>query len=200
MFGSCTREGQPQGNDERGGCFSICHVAQQCRREKLRYAGAGDAPLFNAHYNTSPYDNGFPPPDIFNLNCNPLFGGGQHPSQGFSLSLSTVAASSSAGPPSVQRVGPVPAGPFTGYATILNSSKFLRPAQQLLEETCGGGGGGSLLAGVADGETLDIGGDIPDRQDALDGMLDEHRRIKSRLILMLDEVVYNFASSNSFGF
>ncbi|PIN18135.1 Transcription factor MEIS1 [Handroanthus impetiginosus] len=32
--------------------------------------------------------------------------------------------------------GPGPLGPFTGYATILRSSKFLRPAQQLLEEHC----------------------------------------------------------------
>lgn len=31
-------------------------------------------------------------------------------------------------------VGPL--GPFTGYATILRSSKFLRPAQQLLDEFC----------------------------------------------------------------
>lgn len=29
-----------------------------------------------------------------------------------------------------------PLGPFTGYATILKSSKFLKPAQQLLEEFC----------------------------------------------------------------
>ena len=31
-------------------------------------------------------------------------------------------------------VGPL--GPFTGYATILKSSKFLRPAQQLLDDFC----------------------------------------------------------------
>ncbi|KAI3450592.1 hypothetical protein Pfo_007257 [Paulownia fortunei] len=31
---------------------------------------------------------------------------------------------------------PGPLGPFTGYATILRSSKFLRPAQQLLDELC----------------------------------------------------------------
>ncbi|CAN4120272.1 unnamed protein product [Withania somnifera] len=30
----------------------------------------------------------------------------------------------------------VPLGPFTGYATILKSSKFQRPAQQLLDELC----------------------------------------------------------------
>ncbi|XP_060169499.1 BEL1-like homeodomain protein 8 isoform X2 [Lycium barbarum] len=38
----------------------------------------------------------------------------------------------------------VPLGPFTGYATILKSSKFLRPAQQLLEELC------ELAAGSSD--------------------------------------------------
>ncbi|KAL3618590.1 hypothetical protein CASFOL_037672 [Castilleja foliolosa] len=32
---------------------------------------------------------------------------------------------------------PGPLGPFTGYATILRSSKFVRPAQILLEELCG---------------------------------------------------------------
>ncbi|XP_010521742.1 PREDICTED: BEL1-like homeodomain protein 8 [Tarenaya hassleriana] len=37
----------------------------------------------------------------------------------------------------VQRdVGPL--GPFTGYATILKSSRFLKPAQQLLDEFCNG--------------------------------------------------------------
>ncbi|XP_059659457.1 BEL1-like homeodomain protein 4 [Cornus florida] len=30
-----------------------------------------------------------------------------------------------------------PLGPFTGYATILKSSKYLKPAQQLLDEFCG---------------------------------------------------------------
>lgn len=30
-----------------------------------------------------------------------------------------------------------PLGPFTGYATILKASKFLKPAQQLLDEFCG---------------------------------------------------------------
>ncbi|KAG6629447.1 hypothetical protein CIPAW_14G085300 [Carya illinoinensis] len=33
-----------------------------------------------------------------------------------------------------------PLGPFTGYATILKSSKFLKPAQQLLDELCGTSG------------------------------------------------------------
>ncbi|XP_022875329.1 BEL1-like homeodomain protein 9 [Olea europaea var. sylvestris] len=33
---------------------------------------------------------------------------------------------------------PGPLGPFTGYATILKSSKFLKPAQQLMDEHCNG--------------------------------------------------------------
>ncbi|CAI9770797.1 unnamed protein product [Fraxinus pennsylvanica] len=33
---------------------------------------------------------------------------------------------------------PGPLGPFTGYATILKSSKFLKPAQQLMDELCNG--------------------------------------------------------------
>ena len=31
----------------------------------------------------------------------------------------------------------VPLGPFTGYASILKRSRFLKPAQQLLEDFCG---------------------------------------------------------------
>ncbi|THU55477.1 hypothetical protein C4D60_Mb11t06990 [Musa balbisiana] len=34
------------------------------------------------------------------------------------------------------RRGSGPLGPFTGYATILKNSRFLRPAQQLLDEFC----------------------------------------------------------------
>ncbi|GMN41410.1 hypothetical protein TIFTF001_010637 [Ficus carica] len=33
----------------------------------------------------------------------------------------------------------VPLGPFTGYASILKRSTFLKPAQQLLEDFCGSG-------------------------------------------------------------
>ncbi|XP_004506043.1 BEL1-like homeodomain protein 7 [Cicer arietinum] len=36
---------------------------------------------------------------------------------------------------SYRSVGPL--GPFTGYATILKSSRFLKPCQELLEECCG---------------------------------------------------------------
>lgn len=48
---------------------------------------------------------------------------------------------------------PGPLGPFTGYATILRSSKFLRPAQVLLEELC-------CIARPKDIEICDV---VPDR-------------------------------------
>ncbi|KAK4440719.1 BEL1-like homeodomain protein 8 [Sesamum alatum] len=38
--------------------------------------------------------------------------------------------------PALTHRNPGPLGPFTGYATILRSSKYLRPAQQLLDELC----------------------------------------------------------------
>ncbi|EMS54662.1 BEL1-like homeodomain protein 9 [Triticum urartu] len=66
--------------------------------------------------------------------------GAQIPSQNFALSLS----SSSSNPPPQQRrhlagaTGPY--GPFTGYAAVLGRSRFLGPAQKLLEEICDVGG------------------------------------------------------------
>lgn len=48
---------------------------------------------------------------------------------------------------------PGPLGPFTGYATILRSSRFLRPAQQMLEELC-------CVAGPKDVELCDVSDEI----------------------------------------
>lgn len=45
-----------------------------------------------------------------------------------------IAASKTTTTTSYRNVGPL--GPFTGYATILKSSKFLKTAQQLLDEFC----------------------------------------------------------------
>lgn len=76
----------------------------------------------------------------------------------------------------------VPLGPFTGYALILKGSRFLKPAQHLLHELCGLGAeicaekiapDLSLLESRMMGDSLDGG---------------EHKREKSRLLSMLDEV------------
>ncbi|XP_057782487.1 BEL1-like homeodomain protein 7 isoform X1 [Salvia miltiorrhiza] len=48
---------------------------------------------------------------------------------------------------------PGPLGPFTGYATILRSSRFLRPAQQLLEDLC-------CIAGTKEVEACDVSDEI----------------------------------------
>lgn len=52
-------------------------------------------------------------------------------SKGYGNSLHDIVGTSSY---AHRNAGPL--GPFTGYATILKSSKFLRPAQQLLDEFC----------------------------------------------------------------
>lgn len=45
-------------------------------------------------------------------------------------------------------VGPL--GPFTGYATILKSSRFLKPAQELLDEFCNVCGSNVIIKGGSD--------------------------------------------------
>ncbi|EXB36701.1 BEL1-like homeodomain protein 9 [Morus notabilis] len=103
----------------------------------------------------------------------------------------------------------VPLGPFTGYASILKGSRFLKPAQQLLEEFCdvGGGGGGICCEKIAaadsslmdpqveslsaDGSLIVDHDDHDHNRHQLGGSSDigvEIRKKKSRLISMLDEV------------
>ncbi|XP_048319964.2 BEL1-like homeodomain protein 9 [Ziziphus jujuba] len=91
----------------------------------------------------------------------------------------------------------VPPGPFTGYASILKGSRFLKPAQQLLEEFCDLGSRGIYPDKLAADsslmdpplESLSSGGIVADDDPvtvAADG--GDSRRKKSRLISMLDEV------------
>lgn len=49
----------------------------------------------------------------------------------------------------------VPFGPFTGYATILKSSRFLKPAQQLLNELCNFSGHSALTVSELTKKVLD---------------------------------------------
>ncbi|XVF76706.1 hypothetical protein PTKIN_Ptkin13bG0287900 [Pterospermum kingtungense] len=89
----------------------------------------------------------------------------------------------------------VPLGPFTGYASILKGSRFLRPAQLLLEELCDVGRGiyadkitpdSSLMEPPL--QDLSATGNIIDDDPLGGGDGGESRRNKSRLISMLDEV------------
>ncbi|XP_010256766.1 PREDICTED: BEL1-like homeodomain protein 9 [Nelumbo nucifera] len=87
-----------------------------------------------------------------------------------------------------------PLGPFTGYASILKGSRFLKPAQLLLEEFCGVGRGIYAERSCGDSSLMDstmenlsaAGISVDDPLGC--GDRSEHRRKKTRLISMLDEV------------
>lgn len=75
-------------------------------------------------------------------------------------------------------------GPFTGYASILKGSRFLKPAQLLMEEICGINYAEKLLEPDEDSVgVMDPSIDGPDDNNG-----SEHRRNKYKLITMLHEV------------
>ncbi|GAB4833873.1 BEL1-like homeodomain protein [Ancistrocladus abbreviatus] len=87
----------------------------------------------------------------------------------------------------------VPLGPFTGYASILKGSRFLKPAQQMLEEICDVGHKLYAEKMVPDSSLLDPppeslsgSGIVDDPVNSSDG--GERKRTKSKLISMLEEV------------
>ncbi|KAJ7950245.1 BEL1-like homeodomain protein 9 [Quillaja saponaria] len=105
---------------------------------------------------------------------------------------STVDGSGSASNNVSKSSGPL--GPFTGYASILKGSRFLKPAQQLLEEVCVAGGRGICAEKVtadptlieSPSESLSASENADERLGCGDG--GEARKKKSRLLTMLDEV------------
>lgn len=135
-----------------------CHVAQQTRRDKLRFdldphqppppmfgfpSGSGD--LHTALCKTDPTSNFQSNPELLPYNSSSqLYHGHElaqmlllpNQSQVPSLTLAPNSSYCTVGP------GPGPLGPFTGYAAILKGSRFLKPAQLLLEELCGAVKGG----------------------------------------------------------
>ncbi|KAI0498385.1 hypothetical protein KFK09_021626 [Dendrobium nobile] len=126
----------------------LYHVPQHSRREKLRFqTESSSLPNPMAHFTGGT--------GLLQI---------QPPQGRFSLTLSPAAAL-------------LPLGPFTGYAAVLNRSRFLDPARQLLEEVCE----------VAGGEPL--AGDPPEVM-SLDYEVgpDDQQWKKARLISMIDEV------------
>jgi hypothetical protein len=133
-------------------------------------------------------------------------GGSQIPSHNFGLSLSS---SSSNPPPQPRRhlggagVATGPYGPFTGYAAVLNRSRFLGPAQKLLEEICDVGGRPAQLDrcsddGLLDLDAMDAAGDVGHEMDSSDRAAAEAVTVsgaeqqwrKTRLISLMEEVSY----------
>ncbi|CAF1696197.1 hypothetical protein HID58_050051 [Brassica napus] len=79
-----------------------------------------------------------------------------------------------------------PLGPCTGYASILKGSRFLKPAQMLLDEFC------NVALGVYTDKVMDDEDDssllFDPTVETLCGVSGEHGKKKSKLISMLDEV------------
>ncbi|KAJ6690220.1 hypothetical protein OIU85_006497 [Salix viminalis] len=130
--------------------FEPFHVPQQNRKNKLRVTSQSNqeqqnppTPLYSRQAFMSPPQSSsfFPLQTLKDMSHQPLS------SQGLSLSLSFQLDSQRHNAVSVSgdylkqngemKSTVVPLGPFTGYASILNSSRFLKPAQQILDDICG---------------------------------------------------------------
>ncbi|XP_062207436.1 BEL1-like homeodomain protein 9 [Phragmites australis] len=201
----------------------LYHVPQHSRREKLRFpsdAAADSTTHASAPYQQQPGAWPPPPPAFYSyasstssysphsptlaqaqlvahgLAVAPL---PQIPTQNFALSLSS---SSSNPPPPPRRQLGVPSGsygPFTGYTAVLARSRFLAPAEKLLEEICNVGGAAAHVdRSVPDDCLLDA-----DPMEAIDHDMDggdraasdagpisgaEQQWRKTRLISMMEEV------------
>ncbi|XP_022145496.1 BEL1-like homeodomain protein 9 [Momordica charantia] len=211
------------------GIESYDHVPQQSRRDKLReqpdrsaflpipipitmYDPSLDilpsaaAARFQFHHPSPSY---FDPhssllPDIHNPNPNPLFCFGGADVAAFkpeplSLSLSSHPYGH----------GLLPLGPFTGYASILKASRFLKPAQHLLEELCDGVGPDSCLpdptsdtlaeTGILDDPGLHSPDAPPGNKSTLLSMLDEVYRRYKQYYQQIQEVMTSFEYISGLG-
>lgn len=81
----------------------------------------------------------------------------------------------------------VPLGPFTGYASILKRSRFLKPAQRILDEFCG------TLYFDSSGSQVDSFSENPVVRDFIAFSDRIERSWKtSKLVLMLEEVYWKY--------
>ncbi|KAH0930995.1 hypothetical protein HID58_008112 [Brassica napus] len=102
-------------------------------------------------------------------------------SSGFSRSAAEAAAAAV----TVASRSSGPLGPFTGYASILKGSRFLKPAQMLLDEFCNVGRGVYTDKVMDDDHSSLL---FDPTVETLCGVSEEHGKKKSKLISMLDEV------------
>jgi hypothetical protein len=196
----------------------LYHVPQHSRREKLRFppdpadsppptAWPAPPPFYSyASSSTSSYSPHSPTPLAHAqlvAHALPAGAGAQIPSQNFALSLSSA---SSNPPPAPRRqlaagVATGPYGPFTGYAAVLGRSRFLGPAQKLLEEICDVGGRPPHLdrrsdEGMLDMDAMDVVGDVDHDMDGGDRATAEAVAVsgaeqqwrKTRLISLMEDV------------
>uniref|UniRef100_A0A1J3CT93 BEL1-like homeodomain protein 9 n=1 Tax=Noccaea caerulescens TaxID=107243 RepID=A0A1J3CT93_NOCCA len=99
------------------------------------------------------------------------------------------AAEAAAGAVTVASRSSGPLGPFTGYASILKGSRFLKPAQMLLDEFCNVGRGIYTDKVIDDDDcSLLFDPTVENICGVSDGCGGEIGKKKSKLISMLDEV------------
>ncbi|EAY98277.1 hypothetical protein OsI_20184 [Oryza sativa Indica Group] len=203
----------------------LYHVPQHSRREKLRFPPdhpaespppppPGSWPLPPAFYSYASSSSSYSPhsPTLAHSQLvahgmppgAATSGGAQIPSQNFALSLSSA---SSNPPPTPRRqfggggggaAGPY--GPFTGYAAVLGRSRFLGPAQKLLEEICDVGGRPAQLdrgsdEGLLDVDAMEAAGSVDHEMDGSDRAVAdavtvsgaEQQWRKTRLISLMED-------------
>ncbi|KAM0841939.1 hypothetical protein ACQ4PT_058690 [Festuca glaucescens] len=199
----------------------LYHVPQHSRREKLRFppdpaessspTPGSWPPPFYSYASSSSYSPHSPTLAHAHAQLLPHGmpgGAAQIPSHNFGLSLSS---SSSNPPPQPRRhlgggggaagVATGPYGPFTGYAAVLNRSRFLGPAQKLLEEICDVGGRPAQVDrcsddGLLDMDAMDAAGDVGHEMESSDRAAAEAVTVsgaeqqwrKTRLISLMEEV------------
>ncbi|KAG6765393.1 hypothetical protein POTOM_029433 [Populus tomentosa] len=177
--------------------FEPFHVPQQNRKNKLRVTTQTNqeqqnppTPLFSRQTFMSPSQSSsfFSLQTLKDMNYQPLS------SQGLSLSLSFQLDNQRHNAVSVSgdslkqngemKSSVVPFGPFTGYASILKTSRFLKPAQQILDDICG------MINCANANFPLDGLNESEISREKIAFLSDrvEHQCKNSKLILMLDEV------------
>ncbi|XP_024465626.2 BEL1-like homeodomain protein 9 isoform X3 [Populus trichocarpa] len=176
--------------------FEPFHVPQQNRKNKLRVTTQTNqeqqnppTPLFSrqAPMNPSQSSSFSSLQTLKDMNYQPLTSQGLSLCLSFQLDNQRYNAVSVSGDYTKQngemRSSVVPLGPFTGYASILTSSRFLKPAQQILDEICG------VINCANANFPLDGLGESEITRESiafLSGGV-EHQWKNSKLILMLDE-------------
>ncbi|CAN1173905.1 hypothetical protein LINPERHAP2_LOCUS30959 [Linum perenne] len=127
---------------------------------------------------------------MMNNNSAPYNSPQQHQHQGgLSLSLSFPQHAADAAPSPIL----LPLGPFTGYATILNTSRFLTPAQSILDDLFAFVNSHHTHHHEAEEEEASLGSELK----SLGERVSDHRWNKSNLMLMLHEVSYRCREADS---
>ncbi|GJN17165.1 hypothetical protein PR202_gb04213 [Eleusine coracana subsp. coracana] len=192
----------------------LYHVPQHSRREKLRFPpDAADSPP-HAHPHPHHQPGAWPPPPaaFYSYASSSTSSYSPHSpaalpqahqlaqiptAQNFALSLSS---SSSNPAPTPRTAGPY--APFTGYSAVLGRSRFLAPAEKLLQEICDVGGAAARVdrtaadEGLLDADPMEgLDHDMDGGGDRAGGSSDagpvsgaEQQWRKTRLISMMEEV------------